>query len=489
MASSIKARQNGDEYQYLILWEYILRMLNIESNIEKIMFEYNDNKIKSFDDIIIEYKEKVVFKGKKKIEKEYIQVKYHQYENKFITFNDLMDSKFISAKKSFLQKLKEAYEKLGEDYKKYKFTLYNIYKIDPNDELGKSLYKKDNIINFEKISKSMKEKLCSHLGVEEKNLEEILSQLTFIEGKGIPETIRDLNISLNKHDLVLINNYELENPYLNLTENWFHNNKLELTRKNVLEDCLEFKLKQKRYNESFAIKTFSDYTDYLQEKNIETIDFSEFFTSGKFIKDSKNWEKIRKKLKEWIEKQDTSKEYGLYLECSYSLALLAGTIFNSKCGIPIYPYQKTTDGLIFWKETLLKKDGEKILNIEVSEKKDINTLDSIVIINITHDIKDEVLDFIKEKKIPYSKIYNFSSKNIGKRSVVNENNCKKICTEIQEKLASRISKEKRAITHLFLAAPIALIFYLGKEFVGIGKTKLYEYSNEGYLYIEMIEIS
>ena len=35
MGRQIAARQNGDEYQYLILWKNILNMLETESNIKK----------------------------------------------------------------------------------------------------------------------------------------------------------------------------------------------------------------------------------------------------------------------------------------------------------------------------------------------------------------------------------------------------------------------------------------------------------------------
>ena len=489
MAAPIKARQNGDEYQYLILWEYLLKMLDSETNIEKIKFECDD--IKSFDDIVIEYKENTIFHGEKNIEKEYIQVKYHQYADKAITFSDLINPDFISAKKSFLEKLKGVYEKLGEDYKKNKFTLYNIYKIDISDDLGKCLYKKDNTINFKRLSKNTIKDLCDYLHVSEDVLKNILSQLTFIEGKGIPEIINSLNEKLYKHDLISINDCKLGNPYIELVLNWFHNDKIEVTKSKLIEECCKYDLKRKKFNESFAIKTFESYTDFLKKNNIEILDFSNYFTYGKFIKDLNSWKNIREDLKKWIEKKEIDKEYFIHLECSYGMAFLAGSIFNSKCGIPIYPYQKTEKGMILWKEEKLENTKAKTetLNIEVNEdKNNIQSFDSIAIINITQNIKNEVLEFSKDMNIVYSKLYNFTHENVGKNSISNANECKDICIKIKEKLSSRNSKEKKAKTHLFISAPVALIFYLGKEFLGVGNIVLYEYNHKEFNYTEMLEI-
>ena len=88
MGRQIVARQNGDEYQYLILWKNILDMLGTESNIKKIEFEKGPI---GFDDIVLFFKESEYFRDKKNITKSYIQVKFHQYNNKYIDFSKLID--------------------------------------------------------------------------------------------------------------------------------------------------------------------------------------------------------------------------------------------------------------------------------------------------------------------------------------------------------------------------------------------------------------
>lgn len=116
MANSIVARIYGDEYQQLVFWKYALRMLDDESNIESVCYEYG--KIKSFDDIVIKYISPKKFRDTS-IDREYIQVKFHMVDNQLFTIDNLISPSFINAtSESLLHKLVNARKKLGEDFKK-----------------------------------------------------------------------------------------------------------------------------------------------------------------------------------------------------------------------------------------------------------------------------------------------------------------------------------------------------------------------------------
>ena len=51
MAKAVAARRFGDEYQQLVFWKYALRMLSGNYEIENI--KYEDESVKSFDDVVI----------------------------------------------------------------------------------------------------------------------------------------------------------------------------------------------------------------------------------------------------------------------------------------------------------------------------------------------------------------------------------------------------------------------------------------------------
>ena len=71
----------------------------------------------------------------------------------------------------------------------------------------------------------------------------------------------------------------------------------------------------------------------------------------------------------------------------------------------MYPYQKKQNSIDLWNDTensdLVKYDD--IIDEEIEKTEDEN-FDSVVIIGMTFDIKTQVLEYIKENGIKYSKI-------------------------------------------------------------------------------------
>ena len=103
MAGSIIAREYGDEYQQLVFLKYALKMLNDDAEISSI--DYEDDKVKSFDDVVITYSIPQTFRDSK-IKKEFYQIKFHMCDDKLITLDGLLDPAFVSASKyAFLDKL------------------------------------------------------------------------------------------------------------------------------------------------------------------------------------------------------------------------------------------------------------------------------------------------------------------------------------------------------------------------------------------------
>ena len=88
MAKAVAARQFGDEYQQLVFWKYALRMLSGNYEIENI--KYEDESVKSFDDVVIEYAKPQIFRDTT-ISKEYIQVKFHMRDDGLLTVDNLLD--------------------------------------------------------------------------------------------------------------------------------------------------------------------------------------------------------------------------------------------------------------------------------------------------------------------------------------------------------------------------------------------------------------
>jgi len=93
VSNAITARELGDEYQKLVIWLYVNRMLNKQYDIEKVGYEYDE--IKSMDDVVVFYSKPQIDGNLRNIIKDHIQVKFHMRQNNFFTFDN-----FIAYQKS-----------------------------------------------------------------------------------------------------------------------------------------------------------------------------------------------------------------------------------------------------------------------------------------------------------------------------------------------------------------------------------------------------
>lgn len=486
MAKAIVARENGDDYQRLVLWIYICKFLYNNSDIETISHEFDE--VNGFDDIVIKYKSPIICAGERKIDKEYIQVKYHQQQSDFLTIDNLMKPKFINSKsKSFLEKLKSAFELKGVNYDKCLFTLYTPFDIEQNDTLYKIVDNHDRMIKIDSFfdgtkttqrAKDMK-KILEHLKIEDQELKLILTRVRFYRGPSFPELIEHLNQLLVSNRLVPISNLTVKNSYIELAKHWLAGNSLHLSKEFILKECeAECLLSPKVETEKiFAIKTFLNNTTYLEREEIETVDISDLFNSGKYLKDEYEWESIHQRIKSFCcEKENTDVVFSVHLECSLTTAFLLGRIVNPKSGLCVYPMQKTSKGTVSWKnissETFdsfgkICQCNEYISNEDGTE--------SILMISITNDVENDVMEYFNGKQHNIRKVYHIQSKDCGVDSIKNGVQSWNVSNFVAKLLGSRTSFEKREMTHVFVSAPSALMFTLGKLSLNMGHLVLYEH--------------
>lgn len=226
MAKAVAARQFGDEYQQLVFWKYALRMLSGNYEIENI--KYEDESVKSFDDVVIEYAKPQIFRDTT-ISKEYIQVKFHMRDDGLFTVDNLLDPAFINAdKNSLLDNVVAAYKKLGDEFVNSTFVIYSTWDVAQDDILYELISNVDRTIELEKLfdgkterSKmgKIRKKMCKALDVSEVELKCILRQIR-LESR--QETLGDLKNNLNRSmeslGLQVISGSKYANTYTQLIQ-------------------------------------------------------------------------------------------------------------------------------------------------------------------------------------------------------------------------------------------------------------------------------
>ncbi len=244
MNKSIKARLDGDEYQQLYFWYYAMRMFDSDEGIEKIEFESDERKY--FDDFVVFYKKESYPKNylNNSISKEFFQIKYHVRNTELLSIDNLINEKYINAKTSILERLKELNKKYNADDIHYIFI--STHDIDPTDELYELISYEEGQISLETLFKGktprskmgkIREKFKNHLNCSDDELKEILTPFRFIKGMSRENLISSINDKLKLYGFEIIKPSSNLNKYCDLIRKWHSKKQTEITKQFIIKEC------------------------------------------------------------------------------------------------------------------------------------------------------------------------------------------------------------------------------------------------------------
>lgn len=483
MANAVAVRDYGDQYQALVFWKYALDLLKKDSDIKEIGYEYDE--IKSFDDIVIFYKEEQNFRDTT-INKAYIQVKFHMKQNEEFTIDNLLDPSFIDAKKeSFLLKAVNAYRKNKEEYLKSIYVIYSTWTIRHTDTLNKLINNTDNTFDLKKICDGstersemgcLRKKMCEKLSVSEDELLAVLRQIKIKSNQLDLEDLKeDLNARLTVYGLKVWSNSKDTFPYCDLIHS-LNRRGINLLDKDKLRGILENEelFEQQKSNDTIAIKSFVRQTEWLDNWTENICDLM-CGLDKRNLKEGYSWEDVFQMLEKFVsEKMKKDIEYQIALVTSLSISFTVGRILNPKAGIKVVPIQNTLEGRSEWdrkensqqdqKKFLVKKD---ILNVDAK--------DVAISIGITHNIDEDVREFISDSKLQIGVYENFLLENYGTDAIKDGAHAWALAKQINNEIEKRKGKLKKGTLHIFIAGPNSVMFYLGMQSMMYGKVQLYEY--------------
>lgn len=204
--------------------------------------------------------------------------------------------------------------------------------------------------------------------------------------------------------------------------------------------------------------------------------------NNRMLKDEYDWNNdIYPILREFLLENTNDKDaYQIYLDTHLSLAFAAGRVLDSKSGVNIFPMQKTaTNGIELWyvKQSAQRNYSNWDISHEIFDK---SQLDSVLILNVTHPIYNDVVRYIKEKNLSVRRIINCTPNKVGATnfSIEDGNHAADLAHSVCSAIAGRSIEERRATLHIFASAPSAFMFFLGRNSRGFGNCVLYEYDYE-----------
>ena len=484
MAGAIIPRQLGDEYQQLVFWKYALMMLSGKYEIENI--KYEDNTVKSYDDVVIQYSKPKIFRDST-ILKEYIQVKFHMRDDDLFTIDNLLNPAFINAQsKSLLDNVVAAYKKLGADeFKHCVFIIYSMWDIDQDDVLYKLISNVNSTFEIEKLFDGttersqmgkIRKKLGETLGIEEDELKCILKQIRIKSRQEKLDDLMDgLNRQLENQGLQVISESKYTNPYTQLIQNLYKSGHSIFT-KTFLEEQLhnEGLYFTKKEKASIAIRSFIKHAENLETEADNILKLEDYFTS-RFLKEEYQWEDtIYPMLKEFLVANcQEDKEYNIQLEANSTIAFLAGRILDIKSAKDIAPVQRTDSRIVKWNKT--DSDIPYPQAICTSKILDCEKNDVAVVIGISREIFNDVEEFLLLEKEKIGRIIDIRLETTDSANVIDGMHAWHIANQIKNEIDKRVLKEKQGILHLFFSCPNSIVFLLGRYSLPFGKIQLYEY--------------
>ncbi len=484
MAKSIAARIYGDDYQQLVFWKYALMMLNADKEI--IGIAYEDDEIKSFDDIVITYSKPQNFRDEKII-KEYYQIKFHIRDEQLITLEKLMDPSFVNASKhSFLDKAVEAYRKFGDDYKQRVFILYTPYDIDQTDKLYGLISNIDSTFDLgilfddttdkSKMGKIRKE-IRERLNVTQEELKTVLRQIRICSGKErMDELIETINQQLDKNGLQHISKGNYCIPYTQLVSKLFQAGIKQFDKTTIIEHLINENLfTEKRKSTWIAVRSYLSHAEKLDEEVESVLQLEDYFEDGVLKKEFEWGTTILTELKHFLDTKvsDSNCDYYIRFEANPTIAFMAGRILDIKSGKNIIPCQRTEKGILAWDnlESESNYSNAEIEFIEVDEQSD----DVAVVVEFSREILNDVKEYMDEERLTVRRIINIKITPPSSSSVIDGRHAWLLANQIKNMIDGRKLKEKRAVLHLFIACPISIVFILSRYSLSFGKVQMYEY--------------
>ncbi len=491
MSDAIRARKRGDRYQAYVFWDKICDMLLEPQKYSKVYYEYSE--IKSFDDIVVEYKNDQGIQSQMPYRKEYYQVKFHMRKEEYITLESLMTPKYIGASESsILKNLKKVWDKLGEDMLKCRFYLYTTHSIEQHDVLDKLVSSYDfswelNVLFNKNSSSEIREarrKMCEYMDVKEDVLKKILSVFKIKHNQWeLHKLVEMINAKLSSPLLQMkrIDLNSANQEYVSLVDQWIDERVKKFDVEYIKKIIREFQLDEQRTNketifvQSFLPKGELPQVDYC-------VDLNKYFLAEKANRcliEGCQWNK------EIIDTIDhfkctslvMNKQYELHFSTHLSIAFYLGYVLNSKQGYHIFPMQRNvmTNETECW--TSDSSDRKRYPTGELVIREEGNGIDSVLVLGFPNNIMDAVKDYFQENPITYSKVfeYQYDSDENGEKFIENGNHAWSIVNYICNELDRRTLQEKRGTLHIFAKAPAAMMFMLGQKASSFGKVQMYEY--------------
>jgi hypothetical protein len=492
MANALKAIYQGEDYQALYFWLYASRLFQSFSKVAKVAYELNE--IKSFDDIVVSYACPLLGERGNTFIKDYFQIKFHVNLGGAFTHKALIDPAFINASsESLLKKVQRAQSHFATNVNDSRLILASPWTIHPDDQLAKLISATGGAILLEKLFDGTTDGSTmgkvralwrDHLNLTNNDdLLKVISPLVIDKNAPTLMSLADqVNQKLYQAGFVPVEADKLSNPYLELIRKLFGVGKNEFTRKELQAICEKEGLWRGTPTPisdavKIGIRSFSRWTEFMEDETSEMLDLVPYFHNREILSQDLWNRDIFPCIQSFLSKYDgCSQPIHLFLDNHSSVAFAAGYCFERKSGTNIAPVQRTGKKREVW-EVQSIIDPSSYPDWAVGEEMcNTNENDLAVAISITHDVSDDVKEYVTHHLPQVRKIISFtinpSPSSLSVRDGTHAFSLAESLTSLVRKSSRQLHADK---VHIFASAPNAFMFFFGQLAHLLNSCTLYEY--------------
>ena len=492
MTQAVAVRRDGDTFQARQFWLRAARLLDPKSPVTRVGFESGP---KSFDDIWVEYepgRQPYAHDGVP-LQREHLQCKWHVAPGTY-GYADLVEPEFINANAcSLLQRAHDAQLKHAPGGTGARFKLVTNWQIDRRDPLGPMINNRSGSMRLERLYRSKtdnsKEGIVrkvwrEHLGIDEDDLRVLANTLAFGH---VSETLDDLRERLDEVfevvGLIRVSSNRSTLIYDDVVFQWMAQGRVEFDRKTFREACAREELLGQSDGGArvYGVKSFEHAFDRLEERCDGVLDLVPVFDE-RYIRDDADWRaKLYPDLQAFLVGAARNRpRLRLALDAHTTLAFAAGSILNIKSGRDVELEQRTF-GRRVWAADDMPLDPEWPTVRASIEEIDPEQVDLAVALGITHDISEHVRQYVSEHLNSIGKLLILQPTSGPGAQVVT---CGRHAFELVQAAkdavrGTNLRSTSRGMTHIFIAAPNSLTFFLGQQQPVLGHVRLYEFDFEG----------
>lgn len=484
---AVAAQAGGQDFQGRVFWHYAAGLRRTPPTVQKVCYEYDA--AAGVDDVVVFYSE-AQLDGNQRYDVDAIQAKYHVDQRHSYSLATLTEA--TGGGSSLLQKMYAGYREIRAQGKSCRAILESNWGWDNDDPVAKQVRADGQLPErFLSIGKQsplgkLREEWKSHLGISDQDLAEFVRDLRLnLSLPPLHRQLRDLSAHLEAAGLEPLSLDKYSNPYDGIIRGLLQApDPIEMDLAKLEEICGNEGLLREQEPPSIeghiGIRSFKRWAQNMEVDCIDHVDLTEHFTGDRYIRSPEQWESVREEVEAFLEQViEANNANQILLECHLTLAYLAGRCLPPISGVSIIPVQKLPHGGPEpWRPVHPLPDDLPGWTVDEKSNAD-GPRDLVVALSVTHEILRDVNHYCEETGLsPRAFLHLIPEGGAGPSSVIDASHAFALAGE-----ATRLIREVKVHgdrVHIFVAAPNALMFFLGQTMTDLADpVQLYEHDRQG----------